>query len=153
MVTSKHLITALEKSDWLDRLLIIAALAFFLLVVLFILKQRIVDRGLKVAFWWTRFIPSRSSSAANVADAMEKGSALTSSATAVISSVVTVASTLIPSVATSITSELPLPTADISAVSKQVVPLSLEAPDNAVIWTTDSSFAATVSTGSPHDEL
>ncbi len=151
-MTSKHLITALEKSDWLDRLLIIAALAFFLLVVLFILKQRIVDRGLKVAFWWTRFIPSRGSSAANIADAM-KGSALTSSATAVISSVVTVASTLIPSVATSITSELPLPTADISAVSEQVVPLSLGAPDNAVIWTTDSYPAATVSPGSPHDEL
>ena len=32
MVTSKHLITALEKSDWLDRLLIVAALVFFVLV-------------------------------------------------------------------------------------------------------------------------
>lgn len=57
MGTSKHLITALEKADWLDRLLILAALSFFVLVVLFILKQRIVDRGLRVAFWWTRFLP------------------------------------------------------------------------------------------------
>jgi len=56
--TSKQLVTALEKADWLDRLLIFAALLFFALVILFILKQRIVDRGLRIAFWWTRFLPS-----------------------------------------------------------------------------------------------
>src|SRR6266852_2163160 len=56
---SKQLVTALEKADWLDRLLIFSALAFFALVVLFILKQRIVDRGLRLAFWWTRLLPSR----------------------------------------------------------------------------------------------
>jgi protein transport protein SEC20 len=56
--TSKQLVTALEKADWLDRLLIFAALAFFSLVVLFILKQRLVDRGLRIAFWWTRLLPS-----------------------------------------------------------------------------------------------
>ncbi|KAF8523007.1 Sec20-domain-containing protein [Gautieria morchelliformis] len=55
--TSKHLITALEKSDWLDRLLIFAAVSFFFLVVLFILKQRVIDKGIRIAFWWTRFIP------------------------------------------------------------------------------------------------
>ncbi|KZT07077.1 uncharacterized protein LAESUDRAFT_736621 [Laetiporus sulphureus 93-53] len=59
--TSKHLITALEKSDWLDRLLVLAGLFFFLLVVAFILKQRIVDRSIRIAFWWTRFLPSLSS--------------------------------------------------------------------------------------------
>ncbi len=57
--TSKQLVTTLEKADWLDRLLIFAALAFFALVVLFILKQRIVGRGLRIAFWWTRLLPSR----------------------------------------------------------------------------------------------
>lgn len=61
MSTSKQLITALEKSDWLDRILIISGFVFFLLVVLFILKQRIIDRGLKIAFWWTRFLPDFSS--------------------------------------------------------------------------------------------
>ena len=61
MSTSKQLITALEKSDWVDRILIISGFVFFLLVVLFILKQRIIDRGLRVAFWWTRFIPDFSS--------------------------------------------------------------------------------------------
>ncbi|KZV98930.1 Sec20-domain-containing protein [Exidia glandulosa HHB12029] len=77
--TSKTLVTALEKSDWLDRLLILAALAFFFLVVLFILKQRIVDRGLRIAFFWTRFLPSRST---NVLSQMEKGSATALAATA-----------------------------------------------------------------------
>lgn len=61
MSTSKQLVTALEKSDWLDRILIISGFVFFLLVVLFILKQRIIDRGLKIAFWWTRFLPDFSS--------------------------------------------------------------------------------------------
>lgn len=61
MFTSKQLITALEKSDWLDRILIISGFVFFLLVVLFILKQRIIDRGLRIAFWWTRFLPNFSS--------------------------------------------------------------------------------------------
>jgi protein transport protein SEC20 len=61
--TSKHLITALEKSDWLDRLLILSAVAFFFLVVLFILKQRVIDKGIRIAFWWTRFIPNFSGDA------------------------------------------------------------------------------------------
>ncbi|KAL4249862.1 Sec20-domain-containing protein [Abortiporus biennis] len=96
MVTSKHLITALEKSDWLDRLLILAALLFFILVVLFILKQRLVDRSLRIVLFWTRFIPS--SSKAKLADAMEKGSAsalngvLTGTSSILLSSVVSTAS-------------------------------------------------------------
>ena len=55
--TSKQLVTALEQTDWLDRVLIISALIFFGLVVLFVLKQRILDRGLRIVFWWTRFVP------------------------------------------------------------------------------------------------
>jgi len=55
--TSKQLVTALEKTDWLDRVLILSAFAFFVLVVLFIVKQRVLDKGVKIAFWWTRFIP------------------------------------------------------------------------------------------------
>jgi protein transport protein SEC20 len=57
MLTSKQLITALEKSDWLDRILILSAFMFFILVVLFILKQRFIDRGFRMVLWWTRFIP------------------------------------------------------------------------------------------------
>jgi protein transport protein SEC20 len=39
MGTSKQLIAALERSDWLDRMLILSGLVFFGLVVFFILKQ------------------------------------------------------------------------------------------------------------------
>ncbi|KAF8136015.1 Sec20-domain-containing protein [Mycena galopus ATCC 62051] len=80
MDTSKHLITALEKSDWLDRVLIFAALLFFILVVLFILKQRIFDRGIRMAFWWTRFVPDFSGDDQLLS--MEKGSAALLSTTA-----------------------------------------------------------------------
>ncbi|KIY47404.1 hypothetical protein FISHEDRAFT_23913, partial [Fistulina hepatica ATCC 64428] len=62
MDTSKQLIIALEKTDWLDRLLIIAGLCFFFLVVLFIIKERLVDKGIRIAFWWTRFVPQKTSS-------------------------------------------------------------------------------------------
>lgn len=58
MSTSKQLVTALEKSDWLDRMVILSAFAFFILVVLFIVNQRILDKGLRFAFWWTRYLPS-----------------------------------------------------------------------------------------------
>ncbi|TCD65729.1 hypothetical protein EIP91_002258 [Steccherinum ochraceum] len=95
MVTSKHLITALEKSDWLDRMLIFAALFFFILIVLFILKQRLIDRSIRIAFFWTRFLPSSAKKVAKdkVLDAVEKGagSELAASATVAATSVVTVA--------------------------------------------------------------
>jgi protein transport protein SEC20 len=58
MDTSKQLITALKNSDSLDRLLITCALVFFILVVLFILKQRVLDRSIRLALWWTRFLPN-----------------------------------------------------------------------------------------------
>ncbi|KAG1898655.1 Sec20-domain-containing protein [Suillus fuscotomentosus] len=64
--TSKQLITALEKTDWLDRILIISGLVFFGLVVLFIIKQRIVDHGLRIALFWTRIFPSPGSSTRGV---------------------------------------------------------------------------------------
>lgn len=54
--TSKQLVKALEKADWMDRLVLLAAVLFFTIVVLFILKQRIFDRGMRVMFWWTRYI-------------------------------------------------------------------------------------------------
>jgi protein transport protein SEC20 len=86
MGTSKQLITALEKSDWLDRLLIITALIFFFLVVLFILKQRIVDRGLRIALWWTRLLPTGNM------DNFEKGGGVIGTAGVVVSTVMASAS-------------------------------------------------------------
>lgn len=57
-------------------MLIISGLMFFFLVVGFILKQRIFDRGLRLALWWTKFLPSfgDETSAWDMADVVEKGS-------------------------------------------------------------------------------
>jgi len=104
--TSKQLVTALEKSDWLDRVLILSAFAFFVLVVLFIAKQRIVDKGLRIAFWWTRFLPDFTGDEALLADGkdLEKGTATfevakssASSASAIITSMVSAAASLVAS--------------------------------------------------------
>ncbi|KAG6865957.1 hypothetical protein C0991_010212 [Blastosporella zonata] len=101
MGTSKQLITALEKSDWIDRILIISSFVFFLLVVLFIIKQRVVDRSVRLAFWWTRFLPDFSGDAALLD--LEKGSASLSESTTVV-----VASALAATVA-SMASSIPSP--------------------------------------------
>lgn len=102
MTNSKHLITALEKSDWLDRLLILSGFAFFILVVLFIVKQRIVDKGIRIAFWWTRFIPNFSGdeellrqAEQGVAAAVTEVSSVVASSIAIAAS--TLSSTLLPS--------------------------------------------------------
>ncbi|KAH9899354.1 Sec20-domain-containing protein [Cubamyces lactineus] len=100
MSTSKHLITALEKADWMDRMLVLAGLIFFVLVVLFILKQRLVDRSIRIAFWWTRFIPDFSGDEAALR-AMEKGEA---SVIDTASSVVSAASTLVAGASTAVAS-------------------------------------------------
>jgi protein transport protein SEC20 len=88
MGTSKQLITALEGADWIDRMLILSAFVFFVLVVLFVLKQRILDRGIRIAFWWTRFLPDFSGDANLLADVEEKGA----QAASVVSSLATDAS-------------------------------------------------------------
>lgn len=128
MSTSKHLITALEKSDWLDRLLIIAALLFFVIVVLFILKQRLVDRGLRIAFWWTRFIPSIGSFGDDEAilNALEKGdaAALTDIAATVVSTVLAITSTLATSLAATSSSDIPISTPLTTSLLETLIPSS-----------------------------
>ncbi|KAG8958936.1 hypothetical protein FRC03_008684 [Tulasnella sp. 419] len=57
MHTSKTLVTALERADNLDRMLIISALVLFLAVVAYILKKRVIDKGLWLAFWWVKYLP------------------------------------------------------------------------------------------------
>jgi protein transport protein SEC20 len=94
---SKQLVTALEKADWLDRILIFASLAFFILVVLFILKQRVLDRGLRIAFWWTRFLPRGDSQLDVKQEMMEKGVTTTQSVAAVASSVIATTATALAS--------------------------------------------------------
>lgn len=85
--------TALEKADSMDKLLIMAGLVFFFLVVLFILKQRVIDRGIRIALFWTRFIPRRAKSIENV---LERGDLkITSITTSVATSVATLATSVL----------------------------------------------------------
>ena len=114
--SSKQLVTALEKADWLDRLLIFAALMFFALVVLFILKQRLVDRGLRIAFWWTRFLPSLDRGDSQLV-VMEKA------ATAPTDSVATIASSVVASMTTALASQVA------HAAGSSGDPLSTSMPD------------------------
>jgi len=100
--TSKQLVTALEKADWLDRLLIFAALIFFALVILFILKQRIVDRGLRIAFWWTRFLPSMDRADSRL---VSNGVVL-EKATLHTTDIVTLASSIVTSMTTALASQV-----------------------------------------------
>jgi len=136
--TSKHLITALEKSDWLDRMLIFAALVFFCIVVLFILKQRIFDKSLRVAFWWTRFIPDFSSDSDILKEA-EAGALLATTMTTALSSAPTILTQSVsaatfakPSEAmddvlsTLLLSGLPLQTADVDATVSDLLQTSDE---------------------------
>lgn len=50
--TSSHLIKQIEKADWYDRLIIFAALLFFLLVCGFIVKRRVLDKVVGGVGWW-----------------------------------------------------------------------------------------------------
>lgn len=157
MTTSKHLITALEKSDWLDRLLILAALVFFVLVVLFILQQRLVNRTLRVAFFWTRFIPS---SKGKTVDVVQTGVILASSTTSAIvtSFTASLASTLASSTAQSPGfGDTPLPTSVlIDSLPPSDAPISTTG-DQLVFDPEQSTSTSQTENPSevprPHDEL
>ncbi|CAK9782526.1 Sec20-domain-containing protein [Cutaneotrichosporon oleaginosum] len=49
---SGQLVRAIERADWWDRALIMAAFACFLLAVLWVVKQRVLDRVGGAAVWW-----------------------------------------------------------------------------------------------------
>ncbi|KAK0454070.1 Sec20-domain-containing protein [Desarmillaria tabescens] len=123
--TSKQLITALEKTDWMDRILIISGLVFFTLVVLLILKQRLVDRGIRIAFWWTRFIPDFGGDEALLS--MEEGIKAT-----------TLATTLASAAAGSVSAAVSLATSSLVEVSV-----------SSVLWDSSTTDSATEATMSP----
>lgn len=85
--TSKNLVTALEKTDWLDRLLILGALTVFLLTCAWIIKVRVFDRMIRLTFWWVKWLPSLKSD--RILDELERGAkAVTSSAQSAISTTI-----------------------------------------------------------------
>lgn len=59
LTTSKTLVTALERSDTLDRILIGASILLFCLVAAYIVKKRVIDKGLWLAFWWVKYLPAQ----------------------------------------------------------------------------------------------
>ncbi|KAJ3868931.1 Sec20-domain-containing protein [Lentinula novae-zelandiae] len=107
MDTSKQLITALQKSDRMDRLLIFFGLILFFLSVSIVLKERVFDRSVRLAFWWTRFLPSGKVSVfiSDASSSVVSGASASLSETAYTASVLATAT----AAATSLTSIL-LPT-------------------------------------------
>ncbi|KAG8216740.1 Sec20-domain-containing protein [Butyriboletus roseoflavus] len=120
---SKQLVTALEHTDWLDRVLIISALVFFALVMLFVLKQRILDRGLRIAFWWTRFVPGVGGSRGRATGKILKEVVMDRGAGTSLTSVVATATTVLPTLASVLaaTTTLPGHTEDASRVAESVL--------------------------------
>jgi hypothetical protein len=58
LTTSATLIKTLDKADWYDRLVILAAMTLFLAIVGWIIKRRVLDRMvggvLGVGWWWVK---------------------------------------------------------------------------------------------------
>ncbi|KAF9478090.1 Sec20-domain-containing protein [Pholiota conissans] len=149
MSTSKQLVTALEKSDWLDRVLILSGFVFFILVVLFILKQRIVDRGMRIAFWWTRFIPSFGDDAELLRQA-EKGMAsvvgeVSGSVASAITSAVSMASSMIH--VASFTSSA-IPSISSTPISEPSASLNEQAPSSVLSSVISETSGPSASTSS-----
>ncbi|KAG2008255.1 hypothetical protein CC2G_013707 [Coprinopsis cinerea AmutBmut pab1-1] len=137
ILTTRTIVTALEKSDWLDRVLILSAFGFFLLVVLFIVKQRVVDRGVGMVLWWFKWIPgigySTSSVKAGSGVDLEKGvkaaasavSTATSLGSVIASSVVAAASSAMSTQSSSVdSSSLPSEPSDTTISSTLSIAVS-----------------------------
>lgn len=150
MGTSKQIITALEKSDWLDRLILASAMCFFFIVVLFILKQRIFDRGMRLAFWWTRFIPDFSGDQKMLVPekAVEVLSSLAGTATSV---AVSIASTVMTGAASSSVTPGESSTDDASSES-EVIATSISAVlESTLTSASDTTLESSTSASDPLD--
>ncbi|KAG8981479.1 hypothetical protein FRB94_008779 [Tulasnella sp. JGI-2019a] len=106
--TSKALVTAMERSDWLDRLFIFSSLALFLMVAAYIVKKRLIDKGVWLAFWWVKYIPfpsSKDGRTDKALDLAEKGVKTMSQVTrSVVTAAGSASATMTASIATAIAS-------------------------------------------------
>ncbi|CCA70430.1 hypothetical protein PIIN_04369 [Serendipita indica DSM 11827] len=122
--TSKGLITALERTDWLDRMLILGALAVFLLTCAWIIKVRIFDRAFSIAFWWVKWMPSWGDD--KLLDELEKGARVLSNTVQDASTVIKeTASSALAAITENATSSLqadgmPSPSSTLSAIFSDV---------------------------------
>lgn len=150
MSISKQLVTALEKSDWMDRVLILSGFVFFILVVLFILKQRIVDRGLRIAFWWTRFIPNFGDDGRLLQEA-EKGmaSAMAEASSTIVAAALAASSAVASGASTSVSSLLSTASASIESIPVETVePTTLAPSETASLSSTSDDMLPSESTAS-----
>ncbi|KAJ3818934.1 Sec20-domain-containing protein [Lentinula raphanica] len=173
MDASQQLITALQKSDRMDRLLIFFGLLCFFLSVSIVLKERLFDRSVRLAFWWTRFLPSGSmkdlpdftQSVASIsgdalmaassvfASATASGISLASTATSIVSSASSSASLTYESDA-SIQSSLSTLLESTILDSTQEMSTASESPTSSAIADVDSEPSQTSSaTPNTRDEL
>jgi len=121
LTTSKTLVTALEKADWLDRLLLLSSLACFFLTLAYVMKKRIIDKGLWLAFWWAKYVPWKSLLGTGkveetVISTLEKSS-LVSEVMTTVGEQVTIVTTVLTSLATA---ALTAPTAEPSLIITDV---------------------------------
>lgn len=101
---SKAIITSLERADYIDRLLIVAALLFFVLVCAFIIKRRVLDKGLRIVSFVGRLVPRGAKSKASqsaIKSASSLASVAMSTATALLSTASTIAAVASSSVSAS----------------------------------------------------
>ncbi|KAG1716825.1 hypothetical protein ID866_347, partial [Astraeus odoratus] len=153
--SSRQLISALEQTDTLDRLLITAALVFFVLVVLFILEQRVLEKSLRITFWWTRFVslPSWSSgrTAVGVAEkAVSQGSGISTD----VASTLAAASTTLAAMGlgslsgiqaatpTTASTDAPIPVASVATVASAIEPTAKDTPIELVNGTSDTETSS-----------
>lgn len=132
----------------MDRLLIFSGLAFFVLVVLFIVKQRIVDRGIRVALFWTRFVPSSTRSvvkrsAEDILMKQEEGSATVSS----------ILETVRESVSTALSSVAPLSPSALELTSTSAQETISSVPDEVLSSISTALTDAASSASIDHIEL
>ncbi|PVG02994.1 Sec20-domain-containing protein [Serendipita vermifera] len=136
--TSKNLITALEKTDWLDRMLIMAALAVFLLTCAWIIKVRVFDRAARIAFWWVKWMPTWRED--SIIEELERGMRSASSTMSEVSSKIaqtlsTTASAFSASITDSVTESATPVESILQAASDSASSL-----ENEIVWTASDSI-------------
>lgn len=149
--TSKNLIVSMERADVIDRLLIGAALIFFGLVCLYILKRRVLDKGIRVAALFGKLVPTRMLSRRHAEVVQEAVVAATETwSTATTSpSATALALTAATAAASSLSTAIAASSTSLSSFTLQpmsVSPHSISVPATATTNSSSSATAQAIST-------
>ncbi|KAF5314580.1 hypothetical protein D9611_007059 [Ephemerocybe angulata] len=91
MDTAKEILGALEKADWMDRLVLIGAFMFFICVVVWVGWARTIGRGVRVVFSILSWVPGLGSGSSKAVEFVP-ASAVASATASVVSIAVSAAS-------------------------------------------------------------